>query len=353
MKKAFRIFCCCFCLSPLPVNAVNVPGLYEAETLVTDQSTESRKAATRACLRVVLVKLTGERNAPRKIVLAPLLNQAEKFVQQYRYKEVQTGTSRPDATPGTELRLVVRFDEETLNKSLRESGIPVWGRERPSILVWVVIERDNRRFFAGSDETPGLPGLLYQRAEQRGISIILPLMDLEDNAQIQPSDVWGNFKEPVLAASARYNPDVVLTARITSPMEGSWEGRWTAYRDDKAYNEWATEADLLEVAVEEGIDGVTDRLAAEFNRASVYTRLGDVELVVGDVNSVAQYAQVINYLKSLTSISQIHVTEVWTGKMKLTLTVHGGELAVVQAISLGSILEPVENIDGNYYRLVP
>ncbi len=327
--------------------------MYEAETLVVDQSAESRKAATRVCLRMVLVKLTGERNALEKIALTPLLNQSEKFVRQYRYKEIQIGTSGPDATPATELRLSVKFDEETLNKSLRESGIPVWGRERPSILLWVVIERANRRLFASLEETPELLELLYKRSEQRGISIIFPLMDLEDDAQIQPSDVWGEFKEPVMAASARYNADIILTASIMSPAEGIWEGRWTTYRGDKAYNEWVTEADLLEVALEEGMDGAADMLAAEFARASVYTRLGDVEMVIGDVNSVDQYAQVINYLKSLSSISEIHVTEVQAGKMKLALTVHGGELAVVQAVSLGRVLEPVENIGVNYYRLIP
>ena len=353
MKKALVIFCCLSCFCPTFVDAVKVPGLYVAETAIMDQSAESRKAATRTCLRMVLVKLTGERYVSGKIALLPILEQAEKFVQQYHYREIQIETSEPAKSPATELHLVVKFDEETLNKSLRDSGIPVWDKERPSVLIWLVIERDNRRLFVGPEETPELLALLNERAQQRGVSILFPLMDLEDNARIQPSDVWGGFRGPITAASARYNADIILTASVLSPMRGIWEGRWRSYGDDRVNNEWMTETDLLEVALEEGIDGFIDTLATEFARTSIYTRLGDVEITVGDINSVEQYARLINYLKSLGSVSEIQVKEVRAGEVKLALTAHGGELVVVQTIGLGRTLEPVENIDGHYYRLIP
>ncbi len=353
MKKALGIFCCLSLFYPVFVNAVKVPGLYEAETAITDQSAESRKAATRTCLGMVLVKLTGERNVSGKTALLPMLDRAGKFVQQYRYREIQIDEPEPGAPPATELRLAVKFDEDTLNRSLRESGIPVWDKERPSVLIWLVIERENRRLFASLEETPGLLELLYKRAGQRGILILFPLMDLEDNARIQPSDVWGGFREPVMEASSRYKADVILTASVMSPIAGIWEGRWRSYGGDRINNEWMTETDLLEAALEEGIDGVIDTLAAEFSRTSVYTRLGGVEITVGDINTVAQYARVINYLKSLSSVSEIQVKEVRAGQVKLALTAHGGELVVVQTISLGRTLEPVENIGDHYYRLIP
>ena len=354
MKKALRIFCCLWCLGPLLAHAIKVPGLYEAETVVSDQSSAGRTAAIHACLGKVLVKLTGKRDVSAEPELRSTLDQADKFVQQYRYREVQKETPATAATPPPpEWRFAVKFDEENLNKSLRESGVPVWGRERPSILIWIVLEQANRRSFAAPESAPELLKLVHTLAEQRGIPILFPLQDLDDKRQIRPGDVWLGFQEPVMAASARYNADIVLTASVSSTVAGIWEGRWRSYANNGVSHEWTTQTDLLEVALEEGFNSFVDILIAEFVRTSNYTLLGDIEITVADVNSFGHYAGLINYLKSLSSISEVHVKEVRTGEVKLALTAYGGEPVVVRTISLGRTLQPVENLDGHYYRFIP
>ena len=314
MNKALRVFCCLACLCPLLVHAIKVPGLYEAEVIVGNQSVEDRAAAIRACLSRVLVKLTGERDVSGITELQPILD---------------------------------------LNKSLRESGIPVWGRERPSILIWLALEQANRRSFADADSVPELLDLVHDLAHRRGVSILFPLQDLDDERQIQPGDVWLGFQEPIMAASGRYNTDVILAASVGSPVPGIWEGRWRSYGADGLSHEWTTETDLLEGSLEEGFNGFVDILAGEFARTGSYTLLGDIEITVGDVNSVEQYARLINYLESLSSISEVHVMEVRIGEVKLALTAHGGEPVVVQTIGLGRTLEALDNPDGHYYRLIP
>ena len=354
MKKALQVFCCLACLCPLLVHALRVPGLYEAEVVVVNQSSEDRSAAIRACLSRVLVKLTGERDVSGITQLQPILDQAGNFVQQYRYREIQTETSVSTGVPvPIQWRLAVKFDEVNLNKSLRASGIPVWGRERPSILMWLALEQANRRSFVDADSVPELVELVHDLADLRGVSILFPLQDLDDKRRIQPGDVWLGFQEPIMTASGRYNTDTILTASVNSPVPGIWEGRWRSYGADGLNHEWTTETDLLEVALEEGFNGFVDILATEFVRTGNYTMLGDIEITVGDVDSVEQYARLIDYLKSLSSISEVHVMEVRTGEVKLALTAHGGEPVVVQIIGLGRTLKPVETLDGHYYRLVP
>ncbi len=318
-----------------------------------DQSAENRAAAIRASLRMVLVKLTGERQAARNTALLPLLNRAEKLVQQYRYKEVRSGPVDEPATGETALHLAVTFDEETLNKSLRELGVAIWPKERSSVLVWLVVEKDRQRTFASPDETPDLLDALYKRARQRGVPILFPLLDLEDHGRIKPHDVWGDFKETIMAASARYRADIILTASMSSPTAGIWEGRWTAYRNNAAYREWVTETDLLAFAMDEGIDNMADILAAEYAQASIDTELREVEITVTDIHSVEQYARVMGYLHSLSSISEIQVREVETGEVTLALMAHGGEVAVMQALSLGRVLEPLQGGGDHDYRLLP
>ena len=52
-----------FWVLPLPVFAMRVPGLYTAEVPVPDQSEKNRDEAVQTALRMVLVKLTGDRFA--------------------------------------------------------------------------------------------------------------------------------------------------------------------------------------------------------------------------------------------------------------------------------------------------
>ena len=354
MKKALRIFCFLACLCAPPVHAIKVPGLYEAETIVSSQSSEGRPAAIRACLGMVLVKLTGARDVSAETALEPILEQAERFVRQYRYQELRAelpALSGPDPAP--KWRLAVKFDEENLNGSLRAAGIPVWDKERPSILVWLALERSNHRLFAEFGTEPELLALVREVAQRRGVSILFPLYDLHDQVNIRPGDVWLGFQEQVMAASARYRADVVLTASVSSPVPGIWEGRWRSYGKDGLKYEWTTETDLLELALEEGFNGFVDALAYQFARSGSYTQLGDIEITVGAIDSVAQYARLLNYLDSLSSVSRIHVKEVRAGEVTLALAAHGGEQAVVQTINLGRILEPVESPDGHYYLLNP
>ena len=352
MKKILCMICCLSCLFPLSVAAIKISGLYEAETVVSNQSGDSRQAAIRACLGMVLVKLTGVRQVSGQTALEPILDQAEKFVRQYRYRELELDMpASPGPAPGW--RLAVKFDEDNLNSSLRALGIPVWGRERPSILVWLALERSNRREFAEPGRDPELLAIVNEAARRRGVSVLFPLYDLDDRAQVQPGDIWLDFREQIMAASARYQADVVLTVSVRSPAPGIWEGRWRSYGSGGLGYEWRTETDLLEVALEEGFDGFVDTLAYDFVRSGNYTLVRDIEITVGAVNSVEQYARLLDYLESLSSVSSIHVKEVRTGEVLLALSAHGGEQAVAQTINLGRTLEPVESPDGHYYLLNP
>lgn len=352
-NKILGLACCFFLSYPAFLDAARAPGLYQAEIAVADQTTAGREAAVRECLRLVLLKLTGSRTAAGAAALLPILEQASSFVQQYRYRETRPDPALAAVGAVPQVYFSVIFDEGSLNRALRAAGAPVWGRERPAVLCWLVLERGRQRLFVGSEEAPELRELLRQRARQRGISVVFPLLDGEDYANLRTSDIWGGFGDPVAAASARYQADVVVAAAVTALSANLWEGKWRRYDGGRLSGEWVTAADLPELVMEEGFDQLADMLAAEFIGRGGHSRLGDFAITVGGVASVAQYARVIKYLESLSSVSAVRVQEVREGRLKLALTAHGGEPVVVQSISLGRTLEPVGDADERRYRLAP
>ena len=345
MERMIRIAVLASCLFSTWAHAIQVPGLYEAEVPVADQQEENRRQALKTALQIVLVKLTGDRFAPGRTAVAPLLQAPESYLQQYRYNETASG----DSQDVPRLFLWTRFDEAILNKKLRALGLPVWGRERPSTLIWLAVEDENGRRLTSLENDPDIVTVVDKRARLRGVTLLFPLVDLEDSARLRASDLWGGFRQPVLEASDRYRADAILTGTVYSPVPGIWEGRWVAYMDNKETS-WTTEGDLRDVVLDEGIDGMADFLAGEFIR--IDTGQGSVRIVVADIFNTDQYAKTLKYLGSLNAITNVDVSEVQQGRVTFIVTAHGGQPAVTQAIALGRVLEPIGPQQGEY-RLLP
>ncbi|MGL5280991.1 MAG: DUF2066 domain-containing protein, partial [Plesiomonas shigelloides] len=98
--------------------------------------------------------------------------------------------------------------------------LPVWNHDRPAIMLWLVDNRGNNsageRRIMLDQEYSAAREQLRQVAMERGIPLLLPLGDLEDNMAVSASDVYGNFINPIAAASLRYQPDAVLVASLNN-----------------------------------------------------------------------------------------------------------------------------------------
>ncbi len=334
---------------PLSVSANRVSGLYQATVAVDDQTAGHRQTAVRTAMRTVLIKITGDRFAPQRTSLAPVIEQSDSYVQQYRYIKSSDENITGNGEKGPGLKLDVKFDETTLNDALRRIGVPIWGKERPSTLVWVAVQDESGRHLISLEGDPDYIQTLDERARKRGIELIFPLMDLHDTANLRVSDVWGGFRAPVMEASTRYNADTVLVGRVTSYSSGIWEAQWTSYMDHETTS-WSSEGVLPEVVLDEGIDGLADLLASRYVGSTGSMETVQLSILVNEVTTAEQYARLLKYLRSLSSVTDVYVERVEPGSIRFALTAHGGVTAVRQTIELGRLMEPVTGTD-NSYRL--
>ncbi|MGI9229931.1 MAG: DUF2066 domain-containing protein [Gammaproteobacteria bacterium] len=334
---------------PTHADAVRVGDLYQAQIAVADKTAPAREQAIRTALKIVLVKLTGDRSAAIRPALLELVDNAASYVQQFSYREDRDSAT---AVGQTTLRLLlnVKFDETTLSNGLREAGVSLWGNERPAVLVWLLLQQGRQRFIASPESTPELIAILQKRAGERGISLIFPLMDLQDNSTIQAGDIRGGIAEPVLRASRRYQSEVILTASLSSRYAGLWESTWTAYIDQAVADIWSTESDMVALTLEEGLDILVDSLAHRYVSEG---GLGRFNLSISNVSSAARYAGLLRYLESLSAVTALDVVEVQGSWITLSLLAHGGDKAVIQAISLGRVLRPTADARLNSYEMSP
>ncbi len=335
-----------------PVSAVEVQGLYEAEVPVSGQQPTERERALRTALLQVLVKVSGGRAVTQNPGVTKALKTPSQYVQQYRYRIVQRDTATSSAQERGSSVLWAQFDREAVNRLLQRHGLPIWGKARPAILIWLAVERDGRRVLVGSDDPSTIPSVLEGRAAARGLPLVIPLLDLQDQAGLRVSDVWGEFTDSIVSTSARYQSDVILVARAYELLPGLWEARWRLMLGPRALR-WSTQSDVLDIALDEGLDRAADILAEEFARTAQEAGTGALDLVVTEINSLRDYARALRYLGALDMVESVQTTRVQPGQARFRLKSSAGKQAVGEAIALGRTLSLVDTLPQWQFQLVP
>lgn len=337
---------------PFTGHAAVVSGLYEAEVAVADQSESTRRQALREALAQVLVKLTGDSEAGSRSDARPLLDDAERYLQQYRYREYLEKTA--DGGRETRQFLWAVFDANTLDEGIRRAGLPTWGRERPASLVWLVVETDAGRQLAGLEQGAEYLEPLERAARARALPLLVPLLDLEDTANLRPDAVWEGREDAIRRASERYTAEVILAARVSTAGTDAFEIRWAAFTAADR-DEWSSRGETLYAAFSQGMQPHGDRLATRFAPRTpiVGTDTGRLTLTVTAVDSLDDYARVENYLNSLSHVARVDVRSVSPGEITFEIEAAGGDRALEQAIALGRTLRPESGGEGRRYRLLP
>lgn len=282
----------------MPASArIALPALYEAILPVASESAAERDAALRRGLSQVILRLVAQPVTDRQARLAPLLDDAGDFLQQFTYLR--------DAEDDLLVRF--EFDGGALVRALHAAGLPVWlEADRPRILIWLVVDRGSDRVIVGGGDQLELQAALREQAALFGLPIVLPLLDLQDRRAVQPSDLWGGFRAPVMGASARYATDVVLLGRVVEHA-GGVRARWQLFSGDEGRDEWSGAARSLPDALRGGLQAATQRLAVELARRPGEQVFQGVRLSVDGVDGLEDYGYLRRRLAQLRGIERIDV----------------------------------------------
>ena len=322
-------------LLPAAAGASRVAGLYETEVPVAGTEATQRNQAIREAMKRVLTKVTGSRKVARLNRVEPLLEQASNYVLQYSYR-VETAEG---GTPQRYLR--VSFDPGAINRLLRQQGLPVWSENRPSILIWLGSEQKGRRRLLEPDPESSLVEGMRRVARERGLPILFPLMDLEDQARLQVADLWGDFEANIRTASERYGPDMILTGRLVQVDKRLWRGQWRLYRPQGVIR-FGDQAQTREQLVADGMQQAADRLARLFAPVpgSGVGEQNTVRLRVGGVTGLEGYAAVKRLLDEQRGMERWSVVSVEPDALVIDLHGRSSVEALAQILTVGGVLEP-------------
>jgi len=331
------------------VSAVVVPGLYEAEVNVADQSPANHKKALIRALEQMLVKLTGDQSVKGRPVTEAMVNQVEHYVQQYKYRN-RPVFAENRLSLEEELSLWVSFNRQAVDRTLREYNVPVWGQVRPSTLIWLGVKDDNGRRLVGLEDPSGYTAAMDDAAQARGIVLSYPLLDETDTGAVNVVDIWGGFNRPVVSASERYQADAILSGRLEKISQDEWQGRYHAVIDGQTITQDFRSGDS-DTVLRSAINWLADILADRYSQTSSYAGATGLDIEINGIRSFDQYSGVLKYLASLNSVINVEVKSVRPDNVLFTLQTTGGDVAVKRAIELGRVLESIGG-SGNQYRLI-
>lgn len=296
--------------------------------LAPGQVRRTQQDEIRFALGQLLPRVTGRLDAALEPALADLLQNAEDYVEQIGALDRET--------------LLVTFDARAIEEALIARDQPIWGPERPLTLLWLAIDtgRGERGILAAgeamTDISPEFLELqanfrdqLSSVAEERGLPLSLPLMDLQDMSALSYIDIVGGFTDQLSKASIRYGADAVLTglARVT---RSGVNVQWTLLKDGGRFALGGT-------LMRDGLNRLADLYAAEF---STFGGVRTTLITVLGIETLEDYGRVMRYLESLSLLEAVGAEEFVDGALSIRVYARGGTTVLERVLALGNILTP-------------
>jgi hypothetical protein len=266
-------------------------------------------------MKTVLIRVTGRRNAGDDPALNALVNNARRYVQQYR--------TTPDA------QYWVAFDGPAIERWLTQNGQPLWGHERPTTLMLLAVQGGAQGGnVVTSDQNPDLKAAIDAAALVRGLPLTWPSNADLQKYHIDYGVVNGGSPSTFAEIARRMGCDGVLVGRATGTAATA-NVRWTHLFQDRSSEFSGTL---------EGVNRAADLYAGLFAASG---SLVPVEIEVTGINDLRDYASVESFLESLTFISHVSVESLSGDAVRFRLATRGGAESLQRALSLNGRLQPV------------
>lgn len=356
-----------------PAQAVEVTDLYQASVAINSQTSGDRPSALKKALAAVMVKVGGKKSVLDNAVIKSALKNHQQYLSQYRYqnKPVRIDSSAQSTRQQQQLFLIASFNEKKINSLFQQANLPLWGSLRPQVLLWLVEEQGFTRTIMANSTNSDLPFMVHDFSARRGLPMMMPLMDLTDASQLTISDIWGRFEQPVRAASARYFAEAIVVMRISNASLISQEANnslktdapeqttkncgllciqpqqtpqsqqdyvldWSLITNQQTFSQQYQGKERQEL-LQQGLDDITEQIYQYYALST--TSQHDFVIEVANVDSLATYAKVFDFLSNLSAVKSVALLSAKGQSRRFQLQLLGSVEALLASLKLNKQLK--------------
>ena len=334
-------------------SGLQVTGLYDHRVAVNNESDAERNRAFREALEAVILKVTGEHRWLEHPSIEEALDSAQSYVEAISYSSEtvelpqplnSAASSQPLVAPTEEQRFIeVDFADSLIDELLVNANIPVWDTNRPSVLVWMVLQNAaGERAMLTADTNVQIVNYIQNFASERAIPIIFPVLDFEDRQNLSEDSVWALEEEAIIAASERYGADSILTGRLHFTASGELVGLWQFIFQGQAEVFDGFDEDL-NAYLYAPLDRITNQLASYFALVPEATSQQVVRLRVEGVSDLSAYSALLTYVSGLGLVDTVSMAALDGERLELELGLVGDSDQLFELIALDRDLLPIQS----------
>jgi len=359
----FFVITCLF-ISPL-VKAVEVKDLYQASVVIQTQNSSDRAQGLKKALAAVMLKIGGEKSVLDNVVIKKALINYRLYLNQYRYQQKNRELTG-DKTPKTnekQLFLLASFNEQKINSLFQKANLSLWGSLRPQVLLWLVEEQGFNRTIMSNATQSNLPQQVNHFSEQRGLPILMPLMDLTDANQVNLSDVWGRFEQPIRIISNRYLAEAIVVIRLSNSSlvaqdvvdkftknkikncgllcaqsraeKQQYVLDWSLITQNQKFSQ-QYQGISREKLLKAGLTDITELIYQYY--ALTNGNQSELTINVVNVDSLARYVEVFTFLTGLSSVQSATLVQASGESRRFKLVLRGSKKAFLASLKLNKQL---------------
>lgn len=368
----------------LPFNALALPvtGLYSYRVQVANESDSERTRAFKEALAAVITKVTGDERWLLDPSIVAAVNRAQSYVEAVGYEsetvevvldpaaadpaedllgadadassedQVQAALLKPELATDTPLTTLteqryinVDFSSALINELLVQANIPIWGSNRPSVLVWMVLQNEvGERTFLSTDSNPEIVKMIQEFAKDRGLPVIFPLFDFEDRRNFPLDVIWSLDLDAMRSGSARYGADSILTGRLHFTAGGELVGLWQFDFQGNAERFDGVDSDL-QAYLTKPLERVTTQLASYFAIVPETSASQTIVLRVDGVQDLQDYSSLMTYVNNLGLVETVTMGSIDGRRMDINVSLLGDSMQLAELIALDRDLVPIQSSD--------
>jgi len=300
--------------------AENHPDIFKVREPVSNRSQTQTNAAIQDAFTQVLIRISGHRQFGDSTKIHAARAHIDEYVSERGYTQDDSGLTY----------LVVGFDAHAIKKLLLDANLPFWGKDRPDILCWIVMDQGQSQQILHAQSTATFHQQLLTQSDLMGLPIVLPLMDLGDASLINPSTIEVNDVKAIQKASKRYDATVTLSAVVREIEPGQYDSIWHLYFSNQQYA-WTEHALSQSQTAEHAMNTTFQWLALHFGESDGKQH----KLLVGieGIDSAKSLLQVQKYVSHLEGVDKAMLHSVGHGMAQFSITMHTSESVFMNTLA--------------------
>ena len=324
LKRVLHLIAMTCFLHAVTASAVELHTLYSASIPVADHNTATQDNAIQQGLKIVLIKITGNPGVVTIPNIAHEITQARSLVKTFNYQKQATSHGSP-------YQLNMTFDQQAISSLLKTNNQATWPSDRPLTFIWISLPGSDDNHILTNNQDDLLTHTVSHLAQDRGLPIILPILDLDDQHIISLDRSQAPTQQALQQLATRYHAQAILSAQATF-TNNHFNFNWTFQYNGQSYS-WETTGQTAATAIRAGMTQATNLLATQLavlDNTNLQTHLN---ITVSNVNNLVDYANLLSYLKSLDIINNLTVNSMDNNTVNLVITLSSGKQNLLNTLS--------------------